>query len=401
DKSTITTNTGTTISVASATDSSVMGTDETVYLLNYHKVYKTDTNGNYVDAAGNVLTPILWDVSKPANEIVPGIYEDGKAGVDSVTISTRPLDANSYPEAIWYFGYNYKTAAGETRLDDMGPNQGKDTRWDLGGKELVMRNSNSKNEQHARYWYTEKGGVEVYYITSDGKVLTDFTTSDGKTVADKVTIVGHGDTDSAYNTASARYSTITAADGTVYYYKEIDTTAANLHPVVNDTTDTDYRSNEKIDGETGTIKTDTVKQLTYVYEKAGNVNVHYVDTNGDKLQPSVADVTNGKPGTGYDTVLDNKQKEITVNGTVYYLVPAGEYKVGTVGDENNLTVVGNGKATGIDATTGTVDAGVTKNVTYVYQKGGDVIVNYVDQDGNPISGTTDKGTTTESTVTDT
>ncbi|MBM6438754.1 hypothetical protein JSY04_11225, partial [Streptococcus suis] len=263
------------------------------------------------------------------------------------------------------------------------------------------RNSNSKNEQHARYWYTEKGGVEVYYITSDGKVLTDFTTSDGKTVADKVTIVGHGDTDSAYNTASARYSTITAADGTVYYYKEIDTTAANLHPVVNDTTDTDYRSNEKIDGETGTIKTDTVKQLTYVYEKAGNVNVHYVDTNGDKLQPSVADVTNGKPGTGYDTVLDNKQKEITVNGTVYYLVPAGEYKVGTVGDENNLTVVGNGKATGIDATKGTVDAGVTKNVTYVYQKGGDVIVNYVDQDGNPISGTTDKGTTTESTVTDT
>ncbi|HEL1779493.1 YSIRK-type signal peptide-containing protein [Streptococcus suis] len=401
DKSTITTNTGTTISVASATDSSVMGTDETVYLLNYHKVYKTDTNGNYVDAAGNVLTPILWDVSKPANEIVPGIYEDGKAGVDSVTISTGPLDANSYPEAIWYFGYNYKTAAGETRLDDMGPNQGKDTRWDLGGKELGMRNSNSKNEQHARYWYTEKGGVEVYYITSDGKVLTDFTTSDGKTVADKVTIVGHGDTDSAYNTASARYSTITAADGTVYYYKEIDTTAANLHPVVNDTTDTDYRSNEKIDGETGTIKTDTVKQLTYVYEKAGNVNVHYVDTNGDKLQPSVADVTNGKPGTGYDTVLDNKQKEITVNGTVYYLVPAGEYKVGTVGDENNLTVVGNGKATGIDATTGTVDAGVTKNVTYVYQKGGDVIVNYVDQDGNPISGTTDKGTTTESTVTDT
>ncbi|HEL2217862.1 TPA: MucBP domain-containing protein [Streptococcus suis] len=66
-----------------------------------------------------------------------------------------------------------------------------------------------------------------------------------------------------------------------------------------------------------------------------------------------------------------------------------------------MTVVGNGKATGIDATTGTVDAGVTKNVTYVYQKGGDVIVNYVDQDGNPISGTTDKGTTTESTVTDT
>ena len=408
DKSTITTNAGTTISVASATDSLVKatdslveGTDEIVYLLNYLKVYKTDTNGNYVDADGNVLDPIKWHVDPPSNPFVEDVYAKKSFDTDTVTIATGPLDANSYPEAIWYFGYNYKTANEETRLDDKGPNQGKDTRWDLGGKELGMRNSNIKNEQHARYWYTEKGGVEVYYITSDGKVLTDFTTSDGKNVADKVTIVGHGDTDSAYDTTSVRYPTITAADGTVYYYKQIDTTAKNLHPVVDDKTDTDYRSNEKIDAEKGTIKSDTVKQLTYVYEKAGNVNVHYVDTNGEELQPSVEDVTNGKPGTGYDTVLDNKQKEITVNGTVYYLVPAGEYKVGTVGDENNLTVVGNGKATGIDATTGTVDAGVTKNVTYVYQKGGDVIVNYVDQDGNPISGTTDKGTTTESTVTDT
>ncbi|MCK4043454.1 LPXTG cell wall anchor domain-containing protein [Streptococcus suis] len=403
DKSTITTNAGTTISVASATDSLVKGTDETVYLLNYLKVYKTDTNGNYVDADGNVLDPIKWRVTPPSNPFVEDVYAKESFDTDTVTIATGPLDANSYPEAIWYFGYNYKTADGETRLVDTGviPGATDSAQWDLGGKELGMRNSNSKNEQHARYWYTEKGGVEVYYITSDGKVLTDFTTSDGKTVADKVTIVGHGDTDSAYDITSVRYPTITAADGTVYYYKQIDTTAANLHPVVNDTTDTDYRSIEKIDGEKGTIKTDTVKQLTYVYEKAGNVNVHYVDTDGNELQPSVEDVTNGKPGTGYDTVLDNKQNEITVNGLVYYLVPAGEYKVGTVGDENNLTVVGNGKATGIDATTGTVDAGVTKNVTYVYQKGGDVIVNYVDQDGNPISGTTDKGTTTESTVTDT
>ncbi|WP_394406085.1 MucBP domain-containing protein, partial [Streptococcus sp. 20-1249] len=403
DKSTITTNAGTTISVASATDSLVKGTDETVYLLNYLKVYKTDTNGNYVDADGNVLDPIKWRVTPPSNPFVEDVYAKESFDTDTVTIATGPLDANSYPEAIWYFGYNYKTANGETRLVDTGviPGATDSAQWDLGGKELGMRNSNSKNEQHARYWYTEKGGVEVYYITSDGKVLTDFTTSNGKTVADKVTIVGHGDTDSAYDTTSVRYPTITAADGTLYYYKEIDTTAKNLHPVVDDKTDTDYRSNEKIDGEKGTIKTDTVKQLTYVYEKAGNVNVHYVDTDGNELQPSVEDVTNGKPGTGYDTVLDNKQNEITVNGLVYYLVPAGEYKVGTVGDENNLTVVGNGKATGIDATTGTVDAGVTKNVTYVYQKGGDVIVNYVDQDGNPISGTTDKGTTTESTVTDT
>ncbi|MBM7313670.1 MucBP domain-containing protein, partial [Streptococcus suis] len=387
DKSTITTNTGTKISVASATDSSVIGTDETVYLLNYHKVYKTDTNGNYVDAAGNVLTPILWDVYKPANEYVPGIYEDGKSGVDSVTISTGPVTKNTYPEGVWYFGYNYKTAAGETRLVDTGviPGATDNSRWDLGGLELGMRNSNSKNEQHARYWYTEKGGVEVYYITSDGKVLTDFTISDGKTVADKVTIVGHGDTDSAYNTASVRYPTITAADGTVYYYKQIDTTAANLHPVVNDTTDTDYRSNEKIDAETGTIKTDTVKQLTYVYEKAGSVNVNFVDVNGKVIKAPVSDEKDAKPGYNYDTDLDQKLASITFEGKVYKLVPAGDYPVGKVGKGNNLIAVGNNTAKGIDPTTGKIEAGVNKEVTYVYKAvTGSVVVNYKDTEGNVI-----------------
>lgn len=62
------------------------------------------------------------------------------------------------------FGVNYKTDPSETRLDDMGPNQGKDTRWDLGGLQMSIANGNAKNEQHARYWYTEKGGADVYYV---------------------------------------------------------------------------------------------------------------------------------------------------------------------------------------------------------------------------------------------
>ncbi|MFM0621213.1 MucBP domain-containing protein, partial [Streptococcus suis] len=408
DKKTITKTSGATISVDSATNTIVTDVNGDVYTLNHLKVYKTDANGNYVNADGKVLTPIQWRVDAPQqklpdgnHQIYPGYGTTTPFTTDTVKVETGPWDKKaltSDTEAVWYLGWNYHTAKDEARLTDGEVGQ---PAWDFGGLEMSMPNNNIKNEQHARYWYVEKGAVEVYYIAEDGTVLTNFTAKDGTIVADKNIVVGHGDTDSAYDTTSVRYPTITAADGTVYYYKQIDTTAKNLHPVVDDKTDTDYRSNEKIDAEKGTIKSDTVKQLTYVYEKAGNVNVHYVDTDGNELQPSVEDVTNGKPGTGYDTVLDNKQKEITVNGTVYYLVPAGEYKVGTVGDENNLTVVGNGKATGIDATTGTVDAGVTKNVTYVYQKGGDVIVNYVDQDGNPISGTTDKGTTTESTVTDT
>ncbi|HEM6138494.1 TPA: MucBP domain-containing protein, partial [Streptococcus suis] len=370
DKTTIKTTSGATISVASTTDTMVTGKDGTIYTVNYNKIYKTDADGNYVDADGNVLTPIVWDYQKPTNEFVPGIYHDGEKGVDGITISTGPLSATEHPEGVLYFGYTYKTSESETRLTD----SEKDKRWDVGGLEQTLRNANSKNEQHARYWYIEKGGVEVYYITEDGTVLTDFTAADGSTVADKNVIVGHGDTDSAYDTSSVRYTSITAADGTVYLYKEIDTTTANLHPVVNDTTDTDYRANEKIDAETGTIKTDTVKQLTYVYEKAGNVIVHYVDENGNPIsgttdagtetESTVTDTDYSVGGTDYDT-KDLKPNTITTaDGKIYKLVPAA-----TQGNE-----------------TGEVVAGETQEITYVYKLvEGDVIVHYVDTEGNTIA----------------
>ncbi|MGQ7372105.1 YSIRK-type signal peptide-containing protein, partial [Streptococcus suis] len=391
DKTTIKTTSGATISVASTTDTMVTGKDGTIYTVNYNKIYKTDADGNYVDADGNVLTPIVWDYQKPNNEFVPGIYHDGEKGVDGITISTGPLSATEHPEGVLYFGYTYKTSESETRLTD----SETDKRWDVGGLEQTLRNANSKNEQHARYWYSEKGGVEVYYITADGTVLTDFTAADGSTVADKNVLVDHGVAGTTYNTETVRYASITAADGTVYYYKEIDTKAADLHPVINDTTDTDYRANEKIDAEDGTITTDTVKQMTYVYEKAGSVNVNYVDVNGTEIKADVLDVENGQPGSNYDTLADNRPDTIVAtDGKTYKLVPAGDYPVGTVAADSNL-------ASG-DAPTGAVEAGVTKEVTYVYQEvKGNVIVNYVDENGKPISGITDADKETASTVEDT
>ncbi|HEM4335182.1 TPA: MucBP domain-containing protein [Streptococcus suis] len=387
-KTSYTTATGQIVNVKSVTDTMVTDEDGTVHTVNTKKIYKTDAAGNYVDANGNVLTPIKWSVDAPykngkkADGIADGYGTKAKFDTDSVTVSTGPLDATN-TNALWKFGWNYKTP-------DIPDDDGS---WDLGGLEMTLSNSNVKNEQNARYFYTEKGGVDVYYVDTEGNILKDM-----------VTVVGHGDTGSEYNTAAVRDDSIVAADGTVYYYKEIDTTAKNLHPVVDDKTDTDYRSNEKIDAEKGTIKSDTVKQLTYVYEKAGNVNINYVDTEGTPLQASVADVTDGKPGSDYNTAQEGEKPEIikTKDGKTYKLAPANTYNVGTVSDDSNLTAVGNGKAKGIDDVTGTVESGVTKEVTYVYQEvKGNVIVHYVDQDGKPISGTTDDGKQTESTVTDT
>ncbi|HFI0105300.1 TPA: MucBP domain-containing protein, partial [Streptococcus suis] len=389
-KTSYTTATGQIVNVKSVTDTMVTDEDGTVHTVNTKKIYKTDAAGNYVDADGNVLTPIKWNVDAPYRngKIADGYGTDRKFDTDSVTVSTGPLDATN-TNALWYFGWNYKTPD----ISDANVDRGGDDRWELGGLEMTLSNSNVKNEQNARYFYTEKGGVDVYYVDTEGNILKDM-----------VTVVGHGDTGSEYNTAAVRDDSIVAADGTVYYYKEIDTTAKNLHPVVDDKTDTDYRSNEKIDAEKGTIKSDTVKQLTYVYEKAGNVNINYVDTEGTPLQASVADVTDGKPGSDYNTAQEGEKPEIikTKDGKTYKLAPANTYNVGTVSDDSNLTAVGNGKAKGIDDVTGTVEAGVTKEVTYVYQEvKGNVIVHYVDQDGKPISGTTDDGKQTESTVEDT
>ncbi|HFI0725078.1 TPA: MucBP domain-containing protein, partial [Streptococcus suis] len=387
-KTSYTTATGQIVNVKSVTDTMVTDEDGTVHTVNTKKIYKTDAAGNYVDANGDVLTPIQWSVDAPykngkkADGIADGYGTVAKFDTDSVTVSTGPLDATN-TNALWKFGWNYKTP-------DIPDDDGS---WDLGGLEMTLSNSNIKNEQNARYFYTEKGGVDVYYVDTEGNILKDM-----------VTVVGHGDTGSEYNTAAVRDDSIVAADGTVYYYKEIDTTAKNLHPVVDDKTDTDYRSNEKIDAEKGTIKSDTVKQLTYVYEKAGNVNINYVDTEGTPLQASVADVTDGKPGSDYNTAQEGEKPEIikTKDGKTYKLAPANTYNVGTVSDDSNLTAVGNGKAKGIDDVTGTVESGVTKEITYVYKEvKGDVIVHYVDTEGNPISGTTDEGKKTASTVTDT
>ncbi|HEP1835239.1 TPA: MucBP domain-containing protein [Streptococcus suis] len=241
---------------------------------------------------------------------------------------------------------------------------------------IAMFNMLTENENNQHYYYAEKGGVKVYYVDTEGKVLQD-----AKSVYD------HEATNTAYDTKSVKDETITTADGTVYYYKEIDTTGLNP---ASSNTDTEKRTIEKITEEVGTVAQDTLKEMTYVYEKAGSVIVNYITEDGTPLSgktntgattaSTVDDTKDGKPGSKYDT-NDLKPTTITTDdGKTYELVPAS-----TVGDE-----------------TGTVEAGVTKKVTYIYKEvKGDVIVHYVDTEGNPISGTTDEGKQTASTVTDT
>ncbi|HFU4205208.1 TPA: MucBP domain-containing protein, partial [Streptococcus suis] len=220
------------------------------------------------------------------------------------------------------------------------------------------------------YVYQEvKSDVVVEYYDREGNPISGTETGNATSVVD----TEDASVGTAYNTDDKKPATITEADGTVYYYKEVKDTSAPTTGKVAETTTT----------------------VQYVYEKAGSVNVNYVDVNGTEIKADVLDVENGQPGSNYDTLADNRPDTIVAtDGKTYKLVPAGDYPVGTVAADSNL-------ASGATPT-GAVEAGVTKEVTYVYQEvKGNVIVNYVDENGNPIAGITDAGTQTASTVEDT
>ncbi|HEM6321036.1 TPA: MucBP domain-containing protein, partial [Streptococcus suis] len=188
------------------------------------------------------------------------------------------------------------------------------------------------------YIYEEvKGNVVVEYYDTEGNPISGTETENKTTVEDTPAT----STGTDYDTTDNKPAKITAADGTVYYYKEVKAdSAAETGDVVEGTT--------------------TVK---YVYEKAGSVTVNYVTTDGTPIKDPVKDEENAEPGKTYSTE-DNKPETITTeDGKTYKLVPKA-----TTGEE-----------------TGTITSGEDKQVTYVYEEvKGSVVVKYIDIEGNEI-----------------
>ncbi|HFI0393308.1 TPA: MucBP domain-containing protein [Streptococcus suis] len=205
--------------------------------------------------------------------------------------------------------------------------------------------------------------TEVTYIYEEvkGNVVVEYYNTAGEKIATDVEDTPASSTGTAYSTLDNKPETITAADGTVYYYKEVKAdSAAETGDVVEGTT--------------------TVK---YVYEPAGSVTVNYVTTDGTVIKSPVKDEENAEPGKTYSTE-DNKPTTITTeDGKTYKLVPNA-----TKGEEN-----------------GTVTSGEDKQVTYVYEEvKGSVVVNYVTTDGTviqaPVTDTPETSTGTPYDTTD-
>ena len=209
------------------------------------------------------------------------------------------------------------------------------------------------------YVYEKAGSVIVNYQTEDGTPLVG--TADGKDIASGAKDTDNGKPGSEYNTADngMKPTRITTAEGKVYELVPASTKG----------------------DETGTVESGQTKEVTYVYKEVkGNVVVKYEDTEGNTLAEDEKDETNASLNVKYDTA-DHKKAEITKDGVKYYLT-AKELK-----DDSKPA-------------TGDVVEGTT-TVTYVYEKAGQVVVNYQTEDGTPLVGVDAAGANVASGAKDT
>ncbi|HFR3977554.1 TPA: MucBP domain-containing protein, partial [Streptococcus suis] len=386
------------------TDTSLTSDEQTNRLnelrTNYASEINTDANKfllMFVSDETSPLTPNQGADAVTGSESwsyeVKNYYTDG---AKKTTISGKlyPYYNNQYidwgPGDQKAVAIHYKDAAGTNRVKvDVPYAEGtRNESIDMFSSFLAMFNIATLNQNTQDYYYAEKGGVKVYYVDTTGTELKD-----------PQFVFEHADTNTAYDTKSKLVDKIekVGTDGTttVYYYKEVD--VADLKPV-SQNTDTEKRSIVKITDEVGIVERDTLKELTYVYELAGSVNVNYVDVDGNKLSGTdgagkvvaekVADLVNAKAGTEYDTIVDNRPaKIVTADGKTYELAPAAEYTVGTVEADHHLSTSNVVTVTGVHEATGSVASGITKEITFVYKEvTGKVIVKFKSIDGIELQG---------------
>uniref|UniRef100_UPI0037576714 MucBP domain-containing protein n=1 Tax=Streptococcus suis TaxID=1307 RepID=UPI0037576714 len=365
-------------------------TKEVTYV---YQLVKGDVVVHYVDTDGNTIAA---DVTDTPTSVTGTAYDtkDNKpakiTAADGTVYYYQKVDANSASETgkvvegtteVTYIyekagsvTVNYVTTDGTVIKspvkDEENAEPGKsystednkpETITTEDGKTYRLVPNKTTGEETGTVTSGEDKQVTYVYEEVKGNVVVEYYNTAGEKIATDVEDTPASSTGTAYTTLDNKPETITAADGTVYYYKEVKAdSAAETGDVVEGTT--------------------TVK---YVYEQAGNVVVNYITEDGTPIKKPVNDETNAKPGTEYNTT-DNKPTTITTeDGKTYELIPTA-----TIGNE-----------------TGDVEAGKTTEVTYVYKEvKGSVVVNYVTTDGTvlqaPVTDTPETSTGTPYDTTD-
>ena len=355
------------------------------------KTYKIVPKGDYpvgkVDGDGHLESsdPIKGKVDKPKSTITYVYQEVGNVYVHYVdtegnTIKAsvkdedeQPIDkdydtvVDNRPQTIEFQGKTYELVpAGNYKVgqvDDQGHWTGDDATT---GKVI-------EGDKNVTYVYKLK---EDPTKPKEGDVIITYVDEKGKEIQKPRQDTPNSPYDTPYNTTEEgeKPNTIKTPDGKTYKI-----VPKGDYPVGKVDGDGHLESSDPIKG-----KVDKPRSIiTYVYKEVkGDVYVHYKDTEGNTIKDDVTDEKDQPVDKDYDTVVDNRPKEIQYNGKTYELVPAGNYTVGKVDGQGHLE--------SSDATTGKVIEG-RKDVTYIYklkeqptQPKGSVYVHYKDTEGNTI-----------------
>ncbi|MDY3050017.1 MAG: SHIRT domain-containing protein [Parvimonas sp.] len=217
-----------------------------------------------------------------SNEIPVGQYNESigtgtwEYTVTKGTLKNKTQGNKEVKSIVGYLGaYNEHKYAFFTVEEYIFTRDGKE--YNIAGLESGMLNKNESINTDAIYYYELKGGVKVFYVNTNGEEIKD-----------PSILIPKADKNTPYNTVDVKENTIKVGDKT-YVYKAID--QENLRPK-SEPTQSDPRETEKITDEEGTVKTNTVKELTYVYEEVFKVTHEYKSgTPGKELPKEVKDLT--------------------------------------------------------------------------------------------------------------
>ena len=224
------------------------------------------------------------------------------------------------------------------------------------------------------YVYREKkSAVNVKYVDAQGRPIEGTATMPGDTTeevtAEGLKPVTEASIKSDYDVTNKKATKITTADGKVY---RLINARQGLK--------------EGSKPATGKVEENEIT-VTYQYELLGSVVTKYELSDGTKLTGAltfdnattptevgekgldVQGATEVSNGTNYNagTSMNKPNKITTASGEVYY-----------------LTSSNSGLKAGSENETGTVEEGKTKEVTYVYEKAGSVVIKYINTDGTEI-----------------
>ncbi|MBS6274466.1 MAG: accessory Sec-dependent serine-rich glycoprotein adhesin, partial [Streptococcus salivarius] len=260
-----------------------------------HYYRKTDEKGNvyvhYRDTEGNEIKASVTDEKdQPINK-----------NYDTVV--------DNRPDTIEYNGKTYKRVqAGDYTVGKVGEesNLVKSDLSTVTGTDDII-GTVAKEDKNITYIYElVKGNVYVHYVDTEGNTIKASVTDEKDQPVDKDydTVVDNRPDTIEYN--GKTYKRVKAGDYTVGKVgAESNLVKSNLSTVTG------------TDPITGKVK-EADQNITYVYElPKGNVYVHYVDVNGNKIKDDVTDEKDQPVDKDYDTVVDNRPDTIEYNGKTY------------------------------------------------------------------------------------